>query len=98
MHSLFGAISSTRLLGTCHQLVRLVPKRLDDYVQRQMVTLTVTPAKLPELSDQHTHSQRLDNVAERVGFEPTVELPRQQFSRLPDSAALAPLRPRKVFA
>ena len=31
-------------------------------------------------------------VAERVGFEPTVELPRQQFSRLPDSAALAPLR------
>ena len=31
-------------------------------------------------------------LAERVGFEPTVELPRQQFSRLPDSAALAPLR------
>ncbi len=34
----------------------------------------------------------LTTVAERVGFEPTVELPRQQFSRLPDSAALAPLR------
>jgi hypothetical protein len=33
-------------------------------------------------------------LAERVGFEPTVELPRQQFSRLPDSAALAPLRSR----
>ena len=32
------------------------------------------------------------SLAERVGFEPTVELPRQQFSRLPDSAALAPLR------
>ena len=32
------------------------------------------------------------DMAERVGFEPTVELPRQQFSRLPDSAALAPLR------
>ena len=31
-------------------------------------------------------------MAERVGFEPTVELPRQQFSRLPDSATLAPLR------
>lgn len=31
-------------------------------------------------------------LAERVGIEPTVELPRQQFSRLPDSAALAPLR------
>ena len=31
-------------------------------------------------------------MAERVGFEPTVELPRQQFSRLPDSAALAALR------
>ena len=36
-------------------------------------------------------------MAERVGFEPTVELPRQQFSRLPDSAALAPLRLQKVF-
>jgi hypothetical protein len=31
-------------------------------------------------------------VAERVGFEPTVQFPRQQFSRLPDSATLAPLR------
>ncbi|SLM49150.1 protein of unknown function [Nitrospira japonica] len=31
-------------------------------------------------------------MAERVGFEPTVPLPGQQFSRLPDSAALAPLR------
>jgi len=31
-------------------------------------------------------------VAERVGFEPTVRLPRQRFSRPPDSAALAPLR------
>ncbi len=31
-------------------------------------------------------------MAERVGIEPTVELPRQQFSRLPDSATLAPLR------
>ncbi len=37
-------------------------------------------------------------MAERVGFEPTVELPRQQFSRLPDSAALAPLRLPKAFA
>ena len=34
----------------------------------------------------------VDNVAERVGFEPTVQFPRQQFSRLPDSATLAPLR------
>ncbi len=30
-------------------------------------------------------------LAERVGFEPTVELPRQRFSRPPDSATLAPL-------
>ena len=30
-------------------------------------------------------------VAERVGFEPTVPVKVQQFSRLPDSTALAPL-------
>ena len=42
------------------------------------------------LSRRHDTSKL--GVAERVGFEPTVELPRQQFSRLPDSAALAPLR------
>ena len=36
--------------------------------------------------------QQKVGMAERVGFEPTVELPRQQFSRLPDSATLAPLR------
>ncbi len=33
-------------------------------------------------------------VAERVGFEPTVELPRLRFSRPSDSATLAPLRIR----
>jgi hypothetical protein len=33
-------------------------------------------------------------VAERVGFEPTVELPRLRFSRPSDSATLAPLRTR----
>ncbi len=31
------------------------------------------------------------DLAERVGIEPTVPLPGQQFSRLPDSATLAPL-------
>jgi hypothetical protein len=31
-------------------------------------------------------------VAERVGFEPTVPVKVQQFSRLPDSTTLAPLR------
>ncbi len=31
-------------------------------------------------------------VAEREGFEPSVELPRLRFSRPSDSAALAPLR------
>ena len=31
-------------------------------------------------------------VAEGVGFEPTVRSPAQQFSRLPQSASLAPLR------
>ena len=31
-------------------------------------------------------------MAERVGFEPTEPVKVQQFSRLPDSTALAPLR------
>src|SRR5881397_2115351 len=31
------------------------------------------------------------SMAERVGFEPTVQLPGQRFSRPPDSATLAPL-------
>ena len=30
-------------------------------------------------------------MAERVGFEPTVPVKVQQFSRLPDSTTLAPL-------
>ena len=30
-------------------------------------------------------------MAEREGFEPSVQLPVQQFSRLPHSTALAPL-------
>ncbi len=34
-------------------------------------------------------------MAERVGFEPTVPAKVQQFSRLPDSTTLAPLRPCK---
>src|SRR5436309_4356489 len=33
----------------------------------------------------------LHTMAERVGFEPTVQLPGQRFSRPPDSATLAPL-------
>ncbi len=33
----------------------------------------------------------LSGGAERVGFEPTVQLPAQQFSRLSHSATLAPL-------
>ena len=33
-------------------------------------------------------------MAERVGFEPTVPVRVQQFSRLPDSTTLAPLRMR----
>ena len=32
------------------------------------------------------------SMAERVGFEPTVPAKVQQFSRLPDSTTLAPLR------
>src|SRR5207245_502047 len=35
-------------------------------------------------------------MAERVGFEPTVQLPGQRFSRPPDSAALAPLHALSV--
>ena len=35
---------------------------------------------------------RLLFTAERVGFEPTVRINAQRFSRPPDSTALAPLR------
>ncbi len=47
------------------------------------------------LSDGHddeTAGMSELGLAERVGIEPTVPLPGQQFSRLPDSATLAPLR------
>lgn len=47
------------------------------------------------LSDGHTDEAVGTSelgLAERVGIEPTVPLPGQQFSRLPDSATLAPLR------
>lgn len=44
----------------------------------------------------HHDAEAADSIepglAERVGIEPTVPLPGQQFSRLPDSATLAPLR------
>ena len=44
----------------------------------------------------HLYSDSIHrNLAERVGIEPTVPLPGQQFSRLPDSATLAPLREPK---
>ncbi len=36
-------------------------------------------------------------MAERVGFEPTVPAKVQQFSRLPDSTTLAPLRILKLL-
>ena len=38
------------------------------------------------------HRLELVGMAERVGFEPTVPVKVQQFSRLPDSTTLAPLR------
>ena len=47
-------------------------KRLDDYIRHQTFTLRVTPDNLPVLSDEHTHSQRLENVAERVGIRSRV--------------------------
>ncbi len=36
-------------------------------------------------------------MAERVGFEPTEPVKAQQFSRLPDSTTLAPLRERSIL-
>jgi hypothetical protein len=36
-------------------------------------------------------------MAERVGFEPTVPVRVQQFSRLPDSTTLAPLQIRIFY-
>jgi hypothetical protein len=41
--------------------------------------------QLPELLNKN-------KMAERVGFEPTEPAKAQQFSRLPDSTTLAPLR------
>ena len=43
---------------------------------------------------QHGSGSGACGMAERVGFEPTVELPRLRFSRPSDSATLAPLRTR----
>jgi len=47
-------------------------KLLDDYIQRQTVTLTVTPDDLNKFSDQNSHSQTFDDVAERVGIRSRV--------------------------
>jgi len=47
-------------------------KLLDDYIQRQTVTLTVTPDDLNKFSDQNSHSQPFDDVAERVGIRSRV--------------------------
>ena len=41
---------------------------------------------------QNPKSKIQNQLAERVGFEPTVPVKAQQFSRLPDSTTLAPLR------
>ena len=49
-----------------------------------------TPSLWPLASRPGSTSEL--GLAERVGIEPTVPLPGQQFSRLPDSATLAPLR------
>ena len=37
-------------------------------------------------------------MAERVGFEPTEPVKAQQFSRLPDSTTLAPLRELNILS
>ena len=52
------------------------------------------PKRALRRAGQHANTNLfhlMPELAERVGIEPTVPLPGQQFSRLPDSATLAPL-------
>jgi hypothetical protein len=56
---------------------------------KMVIPLAIREAELDWKCPGYTASRKL---AERVGIEPTVPLPGQQFSRLPDSATLAPLR------
>jgi integrase len=82
---------------TSEEDLRAAAERLEGYIQQKKVTDTVTVAQLSDEMLNESALEPIENMAERVGFEPTVQFPRQQFSRLPDSATLAPLRCVALF-
>jgi hypothetical protein len=74
-------------------------KRMDEYYRKALRNpLSPVDRSPSDLGDSEANedeeSKRRDqgNVAEGVGFEPTVSLHPQRFSRPSHSAALAPLR------
>ena len=80
---------------TSEEDLRAAAERLEGYIQQKKVTDTVTVEQSSDKMLNQSALEPIENVAERVGFEPTVQFPRQQFSRLPDSATLAPLRSQR---
>ncbi len=76
---------------TSEEDLREAATRLEDYIGRKKVTLLVTPEDLVHQSVRGETTQPLENLAEGVGFEPTVPLPGLRFSRPVRSATPAPL-------
>ena len=72
--------------------LRGAAERLATFVQAEKVTTTVTVANTSASEYSELSPEAIEKMAERVGFEPTVPLRGQRFSRPPDSATLAPLR------
>ena len=77
---------------TSEEDLKAAAERLDDYIQTKKVTLSVTLEDGQAASSDEQATEPLENMAERVGFEPTVPLRGLRFSRPSDSATLAPLR------
>ena len=84
---------------TSEEDLKEAANRLDAYIQRKEVLIRQPYSGfLSAGPDSKAGGTSELGLAERVGIEPTVPLPGQQFSRLPDSATLAPLRRPKGFA
>ncbi len=75
----FGKAAKSLMTRTAKFFVRILKSSFTIFPT--FLTPTLSPFILSPLS-----------MAERVGFEPTEPVKAQQFSRLPDSTALAPLR------
>ncbi len=65
--------------------------RLGEYIQRKKVTFLVTRGESRSEPMLGETAQHIENMAEGVGFEPTVPLPGLRFSRPARSATPAPL-------